>query len=283
MPTERPTPIDVDEHTTTVDVHSGTFPVLDHGSGPVVLLLHGFPDSRRLWRFQVPALAEVGFRVIAPDLRGFGNAPKPEPVEAYEIDRVVEDVLAIIDALDVETCQVVGHDWGAEVAWYLTTGHPDVVERLALLSVGRGEDDRIEAWERSWYFWFFQFEGDAEAWLRKDDWRLFRDWLREEGDFDRYLADLSRPGALTAALNWYRANVDPELPAETGGEPSAVSCPVLGVWSDGDHHLTERQMTGTEGVVDGPWQYERIDGASHWIPVDGPVALNEVLEEFLAT
>lgn len=282
MTSARPTPIDVDAHTRTVTIESGAFPVLDCGDGPAVLLLHGFPDSRHLWRYQAPALADAGFRVVAPDLRGFGDAPKPEDVEAYEIARIVDDVGEILSALNVDTCHVVGHDWGAEVAWHLTERAPDVVQRLALLSVGPGDDRRIEAWERSWYLWFFQFEGAAEERLRRDDWRLFREWLREEGDFERYLDDLARPGALTAALDWYRANVDPDPPESTDGDPSGVDCPTLGVWSDGDHHLTEEQMLGTEAMVEGPWRYERIEGASHWLMLDEPLRVNDVLVDFLS-
>lgn len=281
MPNEDPLAIDVDDVTRRIDLESGTYPVVDHGDGPAVLLLHGFPDSRHLWRYQVPALADAGFRVVAHDQRGFGDAPKPEATSAYEIVNAREDAEAILDALGIDECAVVGHDWGAEVAWHLATQTPDRVERLALLGVGPGDARHVEAWEQSWYFWFFQYEGTAEAWLRHDDWQLFREWLREEGDFDRYLEDLSRPGALTAALDWYRANVEPELPGESDGETPTADCPVVGLWSDGDHHLAEEQMTGAEALVEGSWRYERIADASHWMMLDRPARINELLLDFL--
>ena len=280
---ETPSAVDVADATRTVEVPSGSFPVLDHGEGPAVVLLHGFPDSRHLWRYQVPALAEAGFRVLAPDMRGFGDAPKPEAVEAYALPNAVADVVGILEALGVEEVRLVGHDYGSAVAWLLASTRPDLVERLVALSVGAPGNPgtrTLEQRERSWYFYFFQFEGIAEAWLRHDDWQLFREFTREDGDQERYIEDLSRPGALTAALNWYRANVRPEPPDESGAYPS-VTCPVLGVWSDGDHYLTEGHMTGSTAKVDGPWRYERITDASHWLMLDAPRELNELLVEFL--
>ena len=118
--------------------------------------------------------------------------------------------------------------------------------------------------------------------LRRDDWRLFREAFGGGGDLDRYIEDLSRPGRLTAGLNWYRANLSPEsfVSAISSAVP-AVSCPTLGVWSSGDVALTEHQMTSSAANVNGPWRYERIDGASHWIPVDAPERLNELLIDFL--
>lgn len=146
---------------------------------------------------------------------------------------------------------------------------------------GNSGAQTIEQRERSWYFYFFQFEEIAEAWLRYDDWQLFREWTREDGDQERYIEDLSRPGALTAGLNWYRANVRPQPPEESEMEFPDVTCPVLGVWSDGDHYLTEGHMTGSTEKVDGPWQYQRVAGASHWLMLDKPGELNELLIEFL--
>ena len=281
---ETPPAVDVADATRTVEIESGSFPVLDHGEGPAVLLLHGFPDSRHLWRYQVPALVEAGFRVVAPDMRGFGGAPKPEAVEAYALPNAVADVVDILEALDVDEVRLVGHDYGSAVAWLLASTRPDLVERLVALSVGAPGNPgtrTLEQRERSWYFYFFQFEGTAEAWLRHDDWRLFREWSREDGDHERHHEDLSRPGALTAGLNWYRANVRPEPPSDDGPGYPDVTCPVLGVWSDGDHYLTEGHMTGSTAKVAGPWRYERVTDASHWLVVDRPARVNDLLVEFL--
>lgn len=276
--------LDVERATKTVGIDSGSFPVVDHGEGPVVLLLHGFPDSRHLWRYQVPALADAGFRVIAPDLRGFGDAPKPAAVEAYDLSHVMNDVTSIAAELGIETVRLVGHDWGADVAWLLAATEPTFVERVVALSVGapgNSQTRTIEQREHLWYAYFFLFEDVAEAWLKHDDWQLFREWTREQGDQERYLEDLSRPGALTAGLNWYRANFRPQPPAESNVDYPNVTCPVLGVWSDGDFGLTEGHMTGSEEKVDGPWRYEKLTGAGHWMMLDKPAELNDHLVEFV--
>jgi pimeloyl-ACP methyl ester carboxylesterase len=257
--------------------------VLDEGAGPAVLLLHGFPDSSHLWRHQVPALAGAGLRVIAPDLRGFGASDRPERVEDYRISRSVADLLAVLDELGVERARVAAHDWGAGVAWLLAALHPDRVERLVAMSVGHPGAQRrtIEAREKAWYTLLFQFDGVAEELLSRDDWRLLREWLRDEGDIERYVADLSRPGALTAGLSWYRANLHPARQLEPRRPVPPVAAPTLGIWSSGDPYLTEAQMTGSGEHVTGPWRYERIDGASHWMQLDATERVNELLVEFL--
>ena len=127
----------------------------------------------------------------------------------------------------------------------------------------------------------FQFEGVAEELLTKDDWKLAREWLRGDGDVDRYLADLARPGALTAALNWYRANVPPDRELKPPREFPSVSVPTLGIWSTGDRYLTEEQMVRSAVHVTGAWRYERIEGASHWLQPDAPAWTNALLLDFL--
>src|SRR5882672_6584737 len=122
--------------TKMVTVDGLTFPVVDHGRGPAVLLLHGFPDDRRLWRYQVGALVDAGFRVIAPDLRGFGDAPRPPDPSSYGISLVIGDLLGILDALSIRKVQLVAHDWGAAVGWRFAADHPDRISRYVALSVG---------------------------------------------------------------------------------------------------------------------------------------------------
>lgn len=269
-----------------VEANGLTFEVAVEGEGPAVLLLHGFPDSSALWRHQIPALAAAGHRVIAPDLRGFGGTDRPADVAAYTLPTLIGDVLGLLDALGVQQAAVVGHDWGAALAWALAAAVPDRVQRLAVLSVGHPAvffAEPLRQRERSWYMLFFQFPGVAEEALPRDDWALWRTVFGEGGDFDRYRADLGRPGALTAGLNWYRANLRPEAFGMTTAPPvPAVGCPVLGIWSDGDRFLGELQMTASAGHVTGPWRYARITGASHWIPLDAPEELGRLLVEFTA-
>jgi pimeloyl-ACP methyl ester carboxylesterase len=261
-----------------------TLSVLDEGEGPAVLLLHGFPDSSHLWRKQVPALLDAGLRVIAPDLRGFGESDRPNRVEDYALGRSVRDMLAVLDGLGVEGVYVVGHDFGAVVAWLLAASAPVRVERLVAMSVGHPNTARertIEQREKAWYQLFFQFAGTAEELLRRDDWKLMREILRGDGDVDRYLADLARPGALTAALNWYRANLAPERELAEQPPLPAVAAPTLGMWSSRDNYVTEIRMIRSAEHVTGQWRYERIDGASHWLQLDRPDEVNALLVDFL--
>ena len=261
-----------------------TLAVLDEGEGTPVLLLHGFPDSSYLWRNQVPALVEAGMRVIAPDLRGFGESDKPTAVEEYAISRSVADLVAVLDALDVEGTHVVGHDWGAAVAWAFAAFVPLRVDKLVAMSVGHPNTFRersIEQREKSWYQLLFLFTGVAEELLTRDDWKLFRQFSRGDGDLERHLEDLSRPGALTAGLNWYRANVGPQRELELRPPVPSVAAPTLGLWSSGDNYLTEDPMLRSGEHVTGPWRYERIEGASHWLQLDAPEKVNDLLLEFL--
>jgi pimeloyl-ACP methyl ester carboxylesterase len=255
--------------------------VAEHGAGVPVMLLHGWPDSGHLWRHQVPYLEDHGFRVVVPDMRGFGRSERPAEVSAYALQNAVADVAGILDALGIETAHVVGHDWGAAVAWLTAMFVPDRVRRLVVLSVPHPlAPPTLRQREMAWYQLFFQFEGIAEASLQDDGWALFREFSRGDGDQERYIDDLSRPGALTASLNWYRANLAPRMPGPRRDLPP-VTAPTLGIWSTGDHYLDGERMRESGHLVKGPWQYVEIPDASHWIPLDAPGRLNELLAGWL--
>jgi pimeloyl-ACP methyl ester carboxylesterase len=255
--------------------------VEDHGEGAPVVLLHGWPDSSLLWRHQVPVLASNGFRAITVDMRGFGRSDKPVEVPAYGIGHSVADVIGVLDELGLPQVHLVGHDWGAVVAWMTATRHPERVNRLVVISVPHPLAPRtLRQREMSWYQLFFQFDGVAEEWLRRDDWALLREFLRGDGDVDQYVADLSRPGALTASLNWYRANLRPQPPGPAPELP-AVTAPTLAIWSSNDHYLDGERVEASAEFVDAEWRYERIEGASHWIPLDVPDQLNALLLDWL--
>jgi pimeloyl-ACP methyl ester carboxylesterase len=254
------------------------------GTGRPVVLLHGFPDTGSLWRHQVPALADSGFQVIVPDLRGYGKSDKPEGVEPYSIPYVVGDILAVLDALGVERAHVVGHDWGAAIAWAIGSLVPDRTDQLVALSVGNPMsfvDAGYEQREKSWYMLLFQFEGIAERWLSDNDWANLKAWAKHP-DADNVIAELERSGSLTPALNYYRANVPPQTLVDPPLQLPAVQASTMGVWSSGDIALTEKQMSGSGAHVSGPWRYERIEGPGHWMQLEAPDAVNELLLDFLA-
>ena len=261
------------------------FYVRDEGSGRPVILLHGFPDTGDLWRKQVPALVQQGFRAIVPDMRGRGRSSKPEAVSGYRLSSIVRDVTGILDTLRIERAHVVGHDWGAGVAWLVAALAPERVDRLVAISVGApGAAARptLEAFQKGWYRLLFLFEGVAEELIQRDDWYLFRMFLGGALDTDAYVKTLSEPGALTPALNWYRANLPVQaLFGRTGGpQLPMVKADTLGIWSTGDLYLTEDAMTRSEQRVQGRWRYERLEG-SHWVQLDQPDRLNGLLLEFL--
>jgi pimeloyl-ACP methyl ester carboxylesterase len=249
-----------------------------------VILVHGFPDSADLWRAQVPALIEGGYRVIAPDLRGFGDSDKPGAVEDYILFNAVADIRAIAATLGVERALVVGHDFGAGVAWLMATADVAFVEKLVAISVGHPSTfirATLPQLRASWYTFLFQFPGVSEELLAKDGWAVFRAWMDDHAYPDDVIAFMSRPGALTAALSYYRANTRPEMWGADLPFPP-VEVPTLGIWGAGDPLLTEEQMIDSVLSVTGPWRYERIEGAGHWIPLRKPDELNALLLEFLA-
>lgn len=269
---------------TDIDVNGITIAIDDTGGdGPAVLLLHGFPDRGRLWRHQVPALREAGFRVIVPDQRGYGGSTKPEAVDAYGLANLMLDMVGVLDHLDIERAHVVGHDWGAPVGWLAASLAPDRVDRLVALSVGHptafASAGRAQR-EKSWYMLLFQFAGVAERWLSQNDWENFRAWV-DHPDADGVIADLENDSSLTPGLCWYRANLAPESLLEPPIALPPVQAPTMGVWSTGDIALTEVQMTGSAAYVAGGFRYERLDGPGHWMMLEAPDAVNALLLDFL--
>lgn len=260
------------------------------GSGYPVLLVHGFPDSCSLWEQQVCELSMSGYMVLAPDMIGYGDSEKPSETKQYRLSEVVKLLLALLDKLCVQRCHLVGHDWGAATAWKFSLVYPERVSSLVVLSVGHPGGGPAAGGLRqraaSWYMLFFQYVGTAEEALRGNDWQLFRQFMAPAGEAatQAYIDNLSQPGALTAALNWYRANFRVDVFGATQVNPTKwpkVQCPVLGVWGSADKALTEQQMTVSEQfVAPGCWQYVRLEGVGHWIPREAPAQLNALLLKF---
>ncbi|MGA5066542.1 alpha/beta fold hydrolase [Streptomyces exfoliatus] len=268
-----------------VELSGVTLDVEVSGEGPAVLLVHGFPDSHRLWRHQVPALTAAGFRCVTPTLRGFGASDRPEGgPEAYHPAKHVGDLLELLARLEIDRFHVVGHDWGSGVAQGLAQFVPDRVASATLMSVGDIAAILGAGWEqrqRLWHVTMFQHEGLSEEWLSREDFANLREMLGEHPDVEAVLEPLRAPGALTAALNIYRAGLPVEAQLAAPPVLPPLSVPVMGVWSTGDRFLTERQMTDTGAHVSGPWRYERVEDAGHWFPLDQPEKVNELLLSFL--
>lgn len=259
------------------------YDVTGPADGRPVVLLHGFPDSGRLWRNQVPVLVDAGFRVIVPDLRGYGRSDKPAEVDAYNLLFLAGDVLAVLDDAGVARAHVVGHDWGAALAWALGAMSADRVDHLVALSVGNPAAFRaagLAQREKSWYMLLFQFHPVAEQWLSDDGWAGFREWAKHP-DADEVIAELERNGSLTPGLSWYRANLAPESFVGPPLVLPPVQAPTMGVWSSGDMALTEEQMTDSAAHCAGSFRYERLDGPGHWMQLEAPDEVNRLLLDFL--
>jgi pimeloyl-ACP methyl ester carboxylesterase len=281
------------QNTKLVQTEFGGFPTIDQGKGAPVLLLHGFPDSKELWKNQITVLVDAGFRVIAPDLRGYGNAPSPLEKEKYSIPILMNDVIGILDELGVNKAHLVGHDWGAVLSWQLAKYYGHRFNSLTVLSVGfpgNSEWNSMEQRQKSWYFYLFLQEGLAEKTFADYDWEFARKMLASHKQKEAVLSRLMQPKALTTALNWYRGNlqhmlsqedvdytpikVKPEIPIEK------IELPVLGIWSDLDFALGEPQMKKSVEHA-ASFTYKKIEGAGHWMMFDKPDELNSLILNFL--
>ena len=248
--------------------------------GPVVVLLHGFPQGSRSWRGVWPALAAAGLRVVAPDLRGYSPDARPVGVEHYRMPLLVEDVLAVVDATGGGPVHLVGHDWGAAIAWHTAARHPQRLTTLTAVSVPHplafvealtSDDDQRR---RSQYM---------RDWLAPEtEQALLAGGLAEvfggvpELDVEPYVEAMRVPGALTAALSYYRAQSRADL---VGLGP--ITIPTLHVWSDQDAALGRAGALATAAHVEGPYRFEVLQGVSHWIPEQAPDRLADLLLQHL--
>ena len=250
------------------------------GEGPPVLLLHGFPDTHLVWRKQIGVLAAAGYRVLAPDLRGYGRTDAPGGVYDYTLEKLRGDVLGLLDALKIDKVSLVGHDWGGLIGWQLAALAPQRIERLVALSTGHPSAIAragLIQHLRMTYVLGFIVPGIAEQMLRAGDWFMMRQFTGEPGQAEHWKRDLSPPGRLTAALNYYRANVGLALPKAY----PRVRMPVMGIWSDGDPALGEKQMRDSARYVDAAFRFERIHDADHWLQLTARDQVNRLLLDFL--
>ena len=266
---------------------------VEAGQGPLVLLLHGFPQFWYQWRHQIPALVEAGFRVVAPDMRGYNLSDKPPGVRAYRVELLARDVELLILACGERTASVVGHDWGAIVAWVAAMRHPGRVERLVILNVphpARFLDGLLSPGQllRSSYMFFFQIPRLPEEVIRAGDFALLRSALRRDPvqpgtfaaeDIERYVRALARPGALTATLNYYRALL--RNLGKTRALLKRVEAPVLVIWGERDRFLSRRLAEPPRLWVPNLLRVERLQDASHWVAEDRPLEVNTLLLNFL--
>ena len=267
---------------------------VEAGQGPVVVLLHGFPEFWFGWRFQIPALAEAGFRVVAPDMRGYNLSSKPTGIDAYDIDRLAADVRDLVAERGESRALLAGHDWGAAVAWATAMRHPEVVERLAILNVPHPRRmlaalRRPGQLARSWYMFFFQLPWLPERVVRADCWRAFRFGFEHDArpgaftpeDIARYIEAWSQPGAVPAMLNYYRAALR-QGPRRAPARLRPVEAPTLVIWGERDRYIGRELAEPPREDVPHLDRVVRLPAASHWVQHDEPQRVNELLIEFLS-
>ena len=253
--------------------------------GEMFILLHGFPEGAESWTKQVDALAKAGHLAVAPDLRGYGLSDAPEGVENYAVDRLVEDVAAIIKIFGRSHVHVAGHDWGAIVAWFFAGRHPEMTKTLTALSVAHpaalAEASRVdeEQREKSRYVGLFLQQGKAEHVLADEDHRRLRAMFAlgpnpaavPPAMIEHFTKSLGRPGRLTAALNYYRANL-----GAGGGAWAAltrelnITSPTTLLWGDEDPALGRRAVEATADRVSGAYELVVLEGAGHWLQFERP-------------
>jgi len=263
--------------------------------GEPVIMWHGFPEMGYSWRHQAAALAADGYRTIVPDLRGYGASDRPTGTAAYAFPQLVGDVVGLINALGHGYAHLVGHDWGGSLCWATSALMPDKVRSLMILNaphpVASAECRQVpEQQQKSWYMLLFQFEGVAEEWLLKDGAANLSAFVFDTaapGTFPpeerRVFTDaLMRPGAMTAALEYYRANIPPGNWLKPPPDLPPVTVPTTIMWADADAYMTPLLLERSITKVEGPLEVVMLEGVSHWAQQEAPDLVTAAMRDHLA-
>ncbi len=261
------------------------------GSGPLVVLLHGFPEFWYSWRYQIPFLAEHGYTVVAPDLRGYNDTDKPR--NGYDVPTLLRDIAGLIRGLGQDQAIIVGHDWGGGLAWQFAIHYPYMTSRLIVInaphpSAMRREFRTLKQLRKSWYIFFFQIPWLPEAFLLRNHanevGRMLHGAALQKAAFPpevtaKYQEAMSKPGAMTAALNYYR-QLFRHLPPPAVRENTQVSAPTLLIWGEHDIALGIEMTYGLEQWVD-DIEVKRLPDSGHWVQQEQPDKVNQLMLDFL--
>ncbi len=272
-----------------IEVNGVNYHVYDEGQGDkTALLIHGMPDTSLIWKDLAPALIKDGYRVVAPDMIGYGKSDKPQETERYAGEHVVADTLAIIDTLGLKNIDIVGHDWGAGIVWELVMLKPELFRKHVCLAVGHPQSMfahmTMDDVKENWYMYMNTqtHAGDLYAY---NDFKFLRESLfPSHPDLDEVCGRLADPKAMNGMLNWDRANqVSSFYLAYAQGDLEYDNCkvPTMGIWSKGDIYLSEKWMTKTEDLMDAEWRYECVEG-SHWMMLDNSEKTCELIRDWFA-
>jgi pimeloyl-ACP methyl ester carboxylesterase len=271
------------------------------GTGPLVLLLHGFPEFWYSWRHQISVLSE-SFRVVAPDMRGYNKTDKPAKVEDYAAQNIIGDVAGLIHKLapDEEKAILAGHDWGGAIAWLVAMFQPQLIKELIILNVGHpGTRNRrgfldFDQMQRSWYMFFFLIPELPEEVLSRNDFEFLKKMVFNtatrkgaftEDDIEKYVLSWKEPGALTGAINYYRAITSPNYWKELGKPKKypQIKAPTLLIWGEDDPFLGKQLTENTAEFIDAPFRLEFIKDCAHWVQQEAPDEVNRFILDFLNT
>jgi pimeloyl-ACP methyl ester carboxylesterase len=265
---------------------------VEAGNGPLVVLLHGFPEFWFGWRLQIAALAAAGYRVVAPDMRGYNLSSRPGGISKYSAADVADDIDGLIHELGAESAMVVGHDWGGTIAWTLAMNHPEDVDRLVILDAAHPRKLQKGLFNprqllRSWYFFFFTLPWLPERIVRAKNFRFFRRFLRDARpahtpeEMDRYVEAWSQPGALTGMIDYYRNSVLTP-PWKAWSAIRTVTAPTLVIWGGRDRFLGPKLAEPEHHDVPNLDRVVRLPNASHWAHHDEADRVNELLVDFFS-
>ena len=265
---------------------------VEAGEGPLILLLHGFPEFWYGWRDQIQPLAAAGFRVVAPDMRGYNLSSRPDEVSEYDTAKLAGDVRNLIHERGAESALVAGHDWGGSVAWATAMIYPEVVDRLAILNAAHPRKlsqglHHPSQLRKSWHFFFFAIPGLPEKTVHANNWHFFRHFLSDANpaysaeEIERYVEAWSQPGAATGMINYYRSSVRAsQKEAEAALRP--IKAPTLVIWGQRDQYLGQELAEPEHDDVPNLERVERLPDASHWVHHDAADRVTALLIDFFA-
>lgn len=268
------------------------------GEGPLIVFLHGFPEFWRSWKHQISFFSNK-YKVVALDMRGYGETERPVEVGEYRIEKIVRDVTELIDSLGEKKATVVGHDWGGAVAWVTAMINPPVVEKLIVMNaphpaiVQRNAFRNYTQMQKSWYMFFFLLENAPEKVLSRNNFDILKNVFEisikrkdkfSSSDIEEYVSSWSKDGGITGGLNYYRANLNEDFWGNLGESIPfpKIKIPVLQIWAEDDIFLGKELAEGTkEFVVDAPFSLKFIPNCGHWVQQEAPDEVNQMIEEFL--
>lgn len=268
---------------------------VEAGKGPLVVLLHGFPEFWYSWRYQIPELAKH-FRVVAPDMRGYNKTDKPAAVSKYKSDILSADIAALIHHLGEQKAHIVGHDWGGGVAWYITQHNPEVIDKLIIINCPpphvllKHITSNFKQFKKSWYILFFQLPGLPEMNMRSNLKVFFKRALRgwaynkqafSNDDIDKYVQAFKRHGAMRGAVNYYRAAGRGIFSKKTPFKP--ILNDTLVIWGENDKALGKEMTYGLDQYFQNYFEIKYIPDCSHWVQHDHPELVSRYITDFLQT